>query len=73
MGQTLWRKLDVRKKPMSLFRKPSLTKAIEAELQEERKALLAYEAARDYNSKMAELKASNIARLVAHMESGKFN
>ena len=73
MDQTLWRKLDVRKTPMNLFRKPSLTKAIEAELQEERKALLAYEAARDYNSKMAELKASNIARLVAHMDSGKFN
>lgn len=73
MDQTLWRKLDVRKKPMNLFRKPSLTQVIKAELQEERKALLAYEAAREYNSKMAELKASNIARLVAHMESGKFN
>ena len=73
MDQTLWRKLDVRKKQMSLFRKPSLTQVIKTELQEERKALLAYEAAREYNSKMAELKASNIARLVAHMESGKFN
>lgn len=72
MDQTLWRKLDVRKKPMNLFRKPSLTQVIKAELQEERKALLAYEAAREYNSKMAELKASNIARLVAHMDSGKF-
>lgn len=73
MDQTLWRKLDVRKKPMNLLRKPSLTQVIKAELQEERKALLAYEAAREYNSKMAELKASNIARLVAHMDSGKFN
>ena len=72
MDQTLWRKLDVRKKPMNLFRKPSLTQVIKEELQEERKALLAYEAAREYNSKMAELKASNIARLVAHMDSGKF-
>lgn len=72
MDQTLWRKLDVRKKPMNLFRKPSLTQVIKTELQEERKALLAYEAAREYNSKMAELKASNIARLVAHMDSGKF-
>ena len=72
MDQTLWRKLDVRKKQMSLFRKPSLTQVIKTELQEERKALLAYEAAREYNSKMAELKASNIAQLVPRMDSGKF-
>ena len=72
MDQTLWRKLDVRKKQMSLFRKPSLTQVIKTELQEERKALLAYEAAREYNSKMAELKASNIAQLVTRMDSGKF-